>query len=304
MDFQPRDLGLLVSLEVLLRERSVTLAARRLGISQPAMSAQLARLRGLLNDDLLVGNAHGMALTPRASAMRQPLSAAIEELRSLVASPAGFDPAQDIRHFRIAGSDLALIVLLPKLVPYLARVARGITIETVHLELDRIAASMERGELDFAVTSAENAPQAFPARLMAEESFRTIWSRDHPELRDAISLEQFCRLRHVVAVIPGGGILDEVDRALGELGRAREVGARVPNFLLVPSIIRASEMVSVVPQRLAAAQPDGLHVAMPPIDLPNFKVYLSWHRRLHQDPASRWLRQTISDLVAEDPAMD
>lgn len=298
MDFQPRDLGLLVSLDVLLSEGSVTLAARRLGISQPAMSAQLARLRQFFGDDLLVGNAHGMSLTPRAQAIRQPLRAAIEDLRVLVSGAVSFDPARDSRHFRIAGTDLSLRVLLPRLIPLLIAQAPGITVEAVPLALDRLAPSMERGEIDFAVTSAENAPQSFPARLISEEAFCVIWSATHPGLSDRVTLEQFCDYRHVVALVEGVGVFDAVDAALDRLGRHRKMGAKVPNFLLVPPIVRITDMISVVPLRLAEAQAQGLRVADPPVELPGFSVYLSWHRRLHQDQASVWMRRLIARVIA------
>ncbi|MBD9527204.1 MULTISPECIES: LysR family transcriptional regulator [Paracoccus] len=304
MDFQPRDLGLLVSLDVLLAERSVTLAARRLGISQPAMSAQLSRLRQVFGDDLLVGNAHGMSLTLRAENMRQPLGEAIDKLRTLVSRESSFDPETDSRHFRISGTDLSLSVLLPRLMSELAARAPGVTIEAVPMALDLLAGRMERGELDFAVTSAENAPQHFPARLLAEEHFRVIWSADHPELRGPPDLEQFCRLQHVVALAPGGGIRDEVDDALFRIGKTREVGARVPSFLLVLPIIRATRMIAVVPGRLVESQPEGLNIAAPPLDLPNFQVFLSWHRRLHQDAACQWFRRLIAETVAGGPVED
>ncbi|MDS9469489.1 LysR family transcriptional regulator [Paracoccus sp. MBLB3053] len=302
MEFHRRDLGLLVSLDVLLSERSVTVAAKRLGVSQPAMSAQLAKLRQLFGDDLLIGNAHGMALTPRAEEIHGPLGEAIEDLRALVALSVPFDPAADSRVFRIAASDLVLGILLPRLLPVLSDRAPRVRIEGVPLAIDRLASSMEKGEIDFAVTNAENAPQSFPARLLSNEEFCIIWRKDHPELSAPPTLDQFCRIPQVFALVEGAGERDAVDDHLATMGRGRVLGIRVPNFLLVAPLVRATDMIAVVPRRLAETETEGLNVADTPFPLPSSQVYLSWHRRLHQDSACRWFRQLVAETITSDPA--
>jgi DNA-binding transcriptional LysR family regulator len=298
MDIHRRDLALIASLDVLLAERNVTAAAKRLGISQPALSAQLSRLREMFEDELLVGNAHGMVLTPRAQAMQLPLKAALEDLRAAVSTTSSFDPATGIRHYRIAGSDLAHVHLLPRLLPLLAARAPGLSVEAVPLAPDQIPARMERGEIDFAITSAENAPQAFPARRLINQDFCVIWRQDHPILSAAPTLEQFCALKHVVALVQGDA-LDRVDAVLQERDLSRQVGAKVPNFLLIPPIIQASDMISVVPKLLAETPGLVVSAGPPPIPLPGFAAYLSWHRRLHQDPACRWFRELIAEIAPQ-----
>ncbi|WP_167620173.1 LysR family transcriptional regulator [Paracoccus ravus] len=303
MDFHGKDLGLLVSLDVLLSERSVTAAARRLGISQPAMSAQLARLRTMFGDELLVGHSHGMVPTSRAAAIHPALNAAIADLRALVAAAPGFDPANDHRHIRIACSDLAHFLLLPRIMPVLAAKAPGITVEALPPTILRLAEGMERGEIDFALTGADRAPQSFPARHLLDETFQVIWRPGHPLISGPPNLDQFCASRHAVAVIEDGSILDGVTQALRQLGRSRDVAVSVPNFLLLPSIVRATDLVSVVPSLLARAPEPAVEATVEagelPFELPGLSIYLSWHRRHHQDPASQWFRQLVAEIAAE-----
>ncbi len=296
MDLRRADLGLLVSLDALLAERSVTAAARRLGISQPALSAQLARLRDLFGDDLLVGNAHGMTLTPRAAALRQPLHETLGELRALVSAGASFDPATDERTFRIAAADLALAVLLPRLLPALGRVAPKLRLACVPL-VDDLKERMERGEADFAATGASNALEGLPARKLLRDDYVAIWREGHPRLGRTLTLEDFCAVDHLIVDLEGGDLRSPLDDMLRERGLARRVAASVPNFLLVPSAVRASDFLSVAPSSLFALDGAGLRAASPPLPLPDITLYLSWHPRTRNDPAHRWMRRFIADQV-------
>ena len=297
MDLRPADIGLLVSLEALLDERGVTAAARRLGISQPALSAQLSRLRAMFADDLLVGNAHGMSLTPRAENLRSSLRSALEDLRAVVATGAGFDPATDRRHFTIAGSDLILVFLLPRLLPALARVAPNVTIEAVPPSIGQLAQRMEIADIDMAITSGENAPEGFPARKLLDESFQAIWRSGHPRIGKTISLPEFCDTGHLSVIVGGVGVLDHVDDALRAKSLSRTIVASAPNFLLAPPILRATDLVCVAPSFLASIAGEGLMSGPLPLPVPGFTLYLSWHRRQQNDKAHRWLRALIAQTL-------
>ncbi len=298
MDLKGRDLALLASLEVLLSERSVTRAARRMGVSQPAMSAQLARLRDLFGDELLAGNAHGMALTPRAEELLPQLAAALGDLRQVVAGARGFDPATDRRLFRLAGSDLALSLVLPGLLAGLERQAPGISLDCRALDPERAAAELESGALDFAVLRAENAPDSFPGRFLGAAPFEAIWRQDPSRAEMPMPLDEFCARPHAVAVAEGDWAAGAVDAALAELGRSRRTVLRVANFLLLPEAIRATEMIAVVPAPLAAACGPGLARAALPVAVPPVRTHLSWHRRLQGDPAARWFRDLVAAATA------
>jgi len=298
MDLRRSDLGLLASLDVLLAERSVTAAARRLGVSQPALSAQLARLRDLFGDDLLVGNAHGMTPTPRAQAIRDRLHALLADLAALVAEGAGFDPGTAERTFRIAASDLEHALMLPPLLGCLADEAPGVRVAVLPLGAEDLAGRMARGEVDLAVTIARSAPEGFPGCRLGDQDFRVIWRDGHPEIGDRMDLETFCRARHLLVSTRGGGFRGVVDDALAAIGRSRRVVASLPSFLLVPGAVRASDLIAVVPTRLAELERAGLRRATVPVETAGFTLHLSWHPRVASDSGHRWFRERVIALTS------
>lgn len=295
MDLRRADFGLLVSLDALLAERSVTAAAKRLGISQPALSAQLARLRDLFHDDLLVGNAHGMVPTPRAEEMQGSLNSLLKDLTSLVSSDASFDPAQADRTFRVGGTDLIHAILMPRLLKSLSETASGVRLAALPFVSSDTAHQMERGALDLAVTTQASAPQRFPALKLLDEDFRVIWRDGHPGIGDAMTLKKFCAHPHLLVSPEGGGFHGIIDDALKTQGLQRNVVASLPSFLLAPAAVRCSDYLAVVPTRLAALDVTGLNSASVPVTTPGFSLYLSWHPRMKNDPGHRWLRHLIRD---------
>lgn len=301
MDLRRADLPLLASLDALLEEQSVTAAARRLGISQPALSAQLARLRDLFGDPLLVGNAHGMVLTPRAEELREPLHAILADLRSLVSRHAGFDPASDTRTLRLAATDLAQVFVLPRLYAVLAEKAPGMTLEAVPLAIDAVAGAMKRGEVDMAISSLGNAPPDFPARRIRSEAYCVIWRDGHPMPGPPATVDAFCALRHLVVALKGGGVLGDIDEALAKIGRKRRIAGSVPNFLLAPHVVRRTDIVAVVPAVVAEIDGGGIRHAPLPFATSRLDVYLSWHPRMRNDAGHRWLRELVAGIAGLPP---
>lgn len=301
MDLRRSDLALLVSLDALLEARGVTSAARRLGISQPALSAHLARLRDIFDDDLLVGNAHGMALTPRAEAIREPLHTLLSELGTLVAEGVGFDPARDARTLRLAASDLTHAFILPPLRAALAERAPNVTIEAVPLVVDHLPEAMKGGAIDMAVTSLENAPPTFPARRLRREPSRLIWRKGHPAELPPATPAALCTLDHLVVSIEGAGILGDVDEVLRGLGLTRRIVGSVPNFLVASHVVRRTDCVAVVPGILAGIDGAGIESGPLPIEMAPLEIYLSWHPRARGDAAHRWLRELIIEISQSAP---
>ncbi|MEJ8474541.1 LysR family transcriptional regulator [Roseibium algae] len=299
MDLKRGDLSLMVSLDALLAEGSVTAASRRLGISQPALSAQLARLRTLFGDDLLVGNAHGMVLTPRAENLQAPLHKLLEGLNELIHAEADFDPRTADCVFRIAASDLAHLYVLPRLLPLLRARSPGITLDAVALDIDLLAEKMERGEIDFAVASADNTPEGFPSRRVSGYEFRYLYRKGHPLVDPALSVEAFCKLDHLAVTIKSGRLFSDLDESLRRKGLKRNIACSVPNFLLVPEIVRNSDQVAVVPSSLAELEHHGLESLPIPINVPPVIIHLSWHPRFKRDPSHKWIRDLIADEVGE-----
>lgn len=299
MDLKRGDLGLMVSLDALLAERSVTGAARRLGVSQPALSAQLARLRSLFGDDLLIGNAHGMVLTPRAETLQAPLHELLESLNALVQAEAGFDPQTAERAFRIAASDLAHLYVLPRLLPRLGAQAPGITLDAVALNIDQLSERMERGEIDFTVASADNTPGGFPSRKLREYEFRYLYRKGHPFAAPDLPVGAFCQLNHLEVMIQSGRLFADLDENLRQKGLKRKIVCSVPNFLLVPEIVRNSDLVAVVPSNLTDLEHSGLESLPIPVEIPPVTIHLSWHPRFKRDLAHKWMRDLIVDAARD-----
>ncbi|WP_234023079.1 LysR family transcriptional regulator [Sorangium cellulosum] len=292
------DLNLLVVLDALLAERHVTRAAARVGMTQPACSHALGRLRRALGDPLLVRGARGaMLLTPRAEALGPGLRAALQGLATALRGEAQFDPATARRRFRIAAGDYAELVLLPPLLSILAREAPGIDVWMVPLSLTRegVVAQLASGAADVAIGPPRGSwPDGLHMRALFEERFRCVLRRGHPAARGRLSLDRYCGLSHLL-VTPRGTPGSFVDDALAALGRSRRVAAAVPHFLVAPHVIAATDLVATLGARIvdATAAPLGLSVLPPPIELASFSFSLIWHRRTQNDQAHRWLRDQV-----------
>jgi DNA-binding transcriptional LysR family regulator len=297
MDLRRTDMGLLVSLDALLSERSVTRAAKTLGISQPALSAQLAKLRQLFEDQLLVGNAHGMTPTPRAIEIQEPLHIILRDLQALVMSQKPFDPGTADRTFAITATDYIHATVTRPLLAALPEIAPRVRIAALAFNKDKVRDQLEDGTADLCITAEALTPADFPARKLRHERFVLILSKSHPAARKRMTLDLFCALDHVLASPEGGGFRGVVDAVLSSLGRSRRVVGSLNSFLLAPTIVKSSHCVAVVPEHLALAHGDDLKVVKVPFDLPGFDIFQSWHPRSKSDSGHIWLRDLIVSQV-------
>jgi DNA-binding transcriptional LysR family regulator len=297
MDLSRADFSLLLSLEALLAERNVSRAATRLGLSQPALSAQLARLREMFGDPLLVATARGMVPTARAEALQEPLHDVLERLRGLVVEQVPFDPSSATNTFRIAASDFVHRALM--LPARLAAEAPHIRVALLHLDAQRAWQGLETGEIDLLVASERLTPKAARARKLFDEHLVFVQRPGHPRGTGPLTLDAFCELNHVLVSPEGGGFYGAADEALATLGRTRRVAASLPSFLLVPSVISATDLVAMVPECVALLfQGQGLmEVFSPPFEMPVFTIYASWHQRRQLDAAHVWLRERVRTAV-------
>lgn len=298
MDTRNLDLGLLVTLETLLAERNVTRAARRLNLSQPALSARLARLRDALGDPLLIPGQRGMVLTQRALEMMQPLREALEGVRRVVEQGAQFNPETVQAKVVIAASDYVQYTLLARYSVLLRTEAPMIRIAWRSMpDLLALEMQMERGEVDLALARPETAPEGMRQRQLYEEEYVVIARREHPVVRGTIDLDAFCALDHIVVSTRGGGFSGPTDASLEAIGRRRTVALSTSGFLIVPEVVSRSDMIAVVPRRIADGWSDQVKVLEPPLRIPGFAIACIWHDRTTNHPAQSWLRDRLATLA-------
>ena len=301
MDIRNVDLNLLVALDALLAERSVSRAALRLRLSQPAASALLARLRLLFGDPLLLRSARGMLPTPRALELLGPVRQVLDGIDAIVQPRAAFDAATAVHTFTLSASDYVEYTLLPKLVDYLEHKAPGVRLIVRPLDLQSVARQMESGEVDLCITGLQNAAAGLHVRPLYTERIVSVVRRNHPGIGARLTLDKFCSLEHIQVSVRGSGYTARVDEALTALGRKRRARLAVPHYLLVPEIVARSDMISSLPERLARGYANKLRIFEPPLDIPGFTVGEVWHERNERDPAQQWLRDVLVELAQEPP---
>lgn len=290
------DLNLLVTLDMLLTEQNVTRAAQRLHYSQPSVSVQLAKLRDVFDDPLLLPGPRGMRPTKRAEQLREPLRDALGALERAVAPPSAFDPMRAQETWRLAATDYAeSTIVLPALrrLRPAAPMSRLAVVEMAPLRFEKQA---EQGEIDLAFHTAEGAPDTMRRRVLFAERYVLIGRADHPRLKRRPTLAQFCKLDHAIVSPDGGGFHGATDEVLRAIGLTRRVVLSVPHFLFLVSAVANSDLVAMAPLRLVQDNP-ALRIAAPPIDVPGYEMCMLWHERAHRDPAHQWLREHIAASV-------
>jgi DNA-binding transcriptional LysR family regulator len=296
VDLSTVDLNLLKLFEALVRERSVTRAGLRLGLSQPAASRALGRLRTMLGDRLVVRGKLGLELTPRGETLAGPVARLLDDARGIV-SPAVFDPASATGRITIAAHDHLSLVVLAGLIARFERHAPALSLHIAQPAGDNVRL-VEQGGADLALGIFETLPGSLHRRGLYADSLVCVVRSDHPGVADGLSLERYVTLRHVTVTISGVGE-SAVDVALSTLGLTRHVALRVPHFLAGAMLVADSDMILTLPSRLARRLAERLPLAL--LDLPLQVAPLSpamiWHERFHGDPAHVWVRQQLVDVV-------
>jgi DNA-binding transcriptional LysR family regulator len=301
MDIKRIDFNLLVTLDALLAERSVSRAAQRLNLSQPALSAQLARLREMLGDPLFVPSHRGMTPTPLALGLQAPLAAALAQLRDVVTAARAFDPARDEFTLHVACSDYVQAALLLDFTLALRRDAPGLRIALRPADSARLEAQMEKGDVDLAVLTPEGIAESLRSRPLFEERYVFIARRGHPALRRPLVTARFCELDHVMVSPRGGSFTTPVDEVLDAQGLRRRVVVSASTFHSVLDLVERSDLVALVPARMVEGRPNRLRVLEPPLPVPGFAIRMAWHNRNHGDAAQRWVREQLVAFAREAP---
>ena len=299
MDIKRIDFNLLVTLDALLAERSVSRAAQRLNLSQPALSAQLARLRAMLGDPLFVPSHRGMTPTPLALGLQAPLAAALARLRDVVTSARAFDPARDEFTLHVACSDYVQSALLLDFTLALRRAAPGLRIALRPADSARLEAQMEQGDVDLAVLTPEGIAESLRSRPLFEERYVFIARRGHPALRRPLDTRRFCELEHVMVSPRGGSFATPVDEVLDAQGLRRRVVVSASTFHSVLDLVERSDLVALVPARMVEGRNVRVRVLAPPLPVPGFAIHMAWHDRNHRDAVQRWVRERLAAFAQD-----
>lgn len=295
-DIRSLDLNLLKALDALLDERSVTRAAARLALTQPAVSGLLTRLRESFDDPLFVRTQRGIIPTLRALELAAPVKQILGDIEVLL-RPASFDPVAARFTLSIAATDYALRAIV---VPFLAALrarAPGIKVAVRPIDDERVQSQLKRGDVDLALMTPESTPPDLHARHLFEEHYVCALREGHPDaIGGRLPLDRFCALDHALVSYAGGGFWGVTDDMLARQGRERRVVLSVTSFLILLDILRTSDLIAVVPLKLLN-DAAGLAVLAPPIEIPGFTKVLTWHERTHRDPGHQWARALLFETV-------
>jgi len=299
VDLADVNLNLLVALDALLHERSVTGAAQRTHVTPSAMSHSLAELRELLGDQLLVRTGRGMALTPRADALVVPVHRLLLDAQSIVRDGASFDPSTAERKFVIAAPDFLGTLLAPELVGAIARDAPGVSIELVPSARRGNAWLLETGELDLALGAIVAEASGIRRVDLCTEGFACAARVGHPAIDGELDLDTYAATPHVLITLGDDARPTWIDEELARLGRTRRVALRVRHFMAAPLVVARTDLVLTGPSMLIRyfAEHHPLQVLAPPIALPTYPEEMYWHERFDADPAHRWLRELLRRIT-------
>lgn len=297
-DIRSLDVAMLRTFDALMRERSVSRAAARLFLSQPAVSASLNRLREVFEDPLFRRSGHGVTPTPRALAMAAQVDKLLAELSALLARDADFDPAASDRVFRIAGSDFPSQRFLPPLAQRLAACGSAVRIVWEPPAAGSLAERLERGELDLAVIARVQMTERIEAATLYDDAYVYALRAGHPRANEPPTLQSFCEIPQVFLGY-GTSVLDDlIDATLARQGLRRRVQVAVTSFAQIVHLLLHSDHAAVLGSRVAASFGDSLSVQPLPFELPRYRVLVCWPARTAHDAGLRWLKHQLLAIAA------
>jgi LysR family nod box-dependent transcriptional activator len=303
MHFRGLDLNLLVSLDVLLRERSITRAGERLGLSQPATSGALSRLRDYFNDPLLVQVGRQLMLTPLAERLAGPVAEVLQQIQATVATKAVFDATKSERRFSVMASDYVCTVFMPDVLARVEQHAPKVTLQlrqlspTWHDELSR-------GDVDFVIIPEPFAQQAHPRAPLFEDGFSCVTWSGNRSIGTTLTLDQYMSLGHVAVTLTGVHEPSFDEWFLKRGGHARRVEIIAPTYASVPSLVVGTQRLATIWSRLAsdAVRHLPLRQLPLPIEIPALHEVLQWPAHRDTDPGCQWLKNVLVEAAAELPA--
>jgi len=308
MNLHGIDLNLLVALNVLLKEKSVTQAADYLGITQPAMSNALKRLRRQFDDPLLVRTSEGMKPTDRAKQLEPEVRELIMHVERLVQPVQGFEPQKSGKFFRIAVSDYAESTLIPELLNLIRDEAPHISID-IMTPSDVSYLDVEQGHVDFVLNRFDELPDSFHQTVLWRDSFTCMVWKNNPIVRQ-FDLESYIGAQHIWVSKTGMGVgvgvnpedvqrLGWVDATLNAIGQKRQIKVFTRHYQAAMSMVEHKDLVLTIPTRAARLREDNPNIVLlpPPFDIPQIELTMAWSALLHNNPAHRWLRRAVAGVA-------
>ena len=294
MRFKGLDLNLLLAFQMLLEERSVTRAARRLNVSQPAMSAALARLRDYFGDELLVAHGKQMHPTVHAESLAEPVARFLRDVDALLTRSASFDPATSQRRFRIVASDYITTSVICPMLERLASSAPGIRLE-IMLPSEEAAQLMLEGKADLVITPEDFTDPDQPTELLCEERQLLVGWAENPAFARGIDIQAFGTLGHVAVHVGSNRVPSFADRQMDRLDRVRRVEITCGCFTMLPWLIHGTQRIAVMHERLARQMAARFPLAMAdiPFDFPVMREMMQFHRARAADEGLGWLRNEL-----------
>jgi DNA-binding transcriptional LysR family regulator len=293
VDIGKLDLNLLKTFDAIHRHNNLSAAAVELGLTQPAISAALKRLRGHFGNPLFVRTSHGMRPTPHADAMAGTITRALHLLRG-VGQAASFSRGTTTVHYRIYINDVGMLVVMPQVLRHISERAPNATISFIDLRPDEVVDALDRGEVDLAIGYFMGMPNWARQQTLRTTSYVCAVRSDHPDIGDSLSLEQYLHAKHAM-YSTSGSPYSVVDETLARMNLTRDVTLRVPRFAALPFLIARSDLIVTIPEDLGLAFSRLIDIKLfpPPLPLGQFEIKQYWHERHHAEPAFQWLRDVV-----------
>ncbi|MDF0729506.1 LysR family transcriptional regulator [Pseudomonas entomophila] len=300
MRFHHLDLNLLVALDALLREQSITRAAERLNISQSAASGHLAKLRDYFTDELLVSAGRRMIPTALALELAEPVRLVLLDIQSKIVNRPAFEPATCTRHFKVIASDFVTTTLLAPLTQYLQQHAPHISLDILPIG-NQYNELLSQGDVDFVIMPGHYLSADHPKALLFEDQYNCVLWRDNPLVGDSLSLEQYLQLGHVAVSFGNARAPSFEEEFARRFGKARRVEVTTSNFNTLPHLLIGTHRVAIMQSRLSKLYAGflPLKVLDTPISVPPLMEYMQWNDVLDNDPAHRWMREVFKEIARQ-----
>lgn len=294
------DLNLFPVFLAMMEERNVTRAAERLGMTQPALSNALTRLRTLLKDPLFIRERYGMQPTQKAEELAPVIAAALASMDDVILGQQDFDPANTKQLVTIAPNSYVEFVLMPAIVAQLRERAPGIRLRLTPFGTDLAETGVISGSTTMVIGRITEPPDNLVVQHLMDDGLACVVRADHPTISDQISVAQYEHLKHV-NMLPPGRLKAGLFQLLERKGLKREVVVSVTHFLAIPEIIAVTDYCATLPRQICfrLASDPRLKVLPAPVDLGTFPVEMAWHVRYRHDPAHRWLRTLIAEIATK-----